>query len=307
MSWPERAANARRSSATSWQAHAALLVVQAAFSVGAVEGKLVMKPPSMGGGGVDPFALAMARMAGAALFFQVVTRASGALHPVARRDLLRIGGLAVLGIVLNQTLFLVGLRITTAFASAVLGVTIPVFTAGLSVAFGVEAPSAQTAIGLLLAIAGVLFLTGGGSLDLGALAIAANCLSYSLYIVFSKSVVQRVGALTLVTWLFSWGAVLFAPLGGPALLRGAMAWDNHAWGLVAVIVGVPTIIAYSANAWALGRSSPTLVTVYVYLQPLFTALLQWLQLGDAVTARALVASVPIFAGVVVISLRRVPS
>jgi drug/metabolite transporter (DMT)-like permease len=304
MSWPERADNARRASATSWHAHVALLVVQAAFSVGAVEGKLAMKALSLGGGGVDPFALAMARMTGGAMFFQVLMRASGALRPVSRPDLWRIGGLAFLGIVLNQTLFLVGLSITTAFASAVLGVTIPVFTAALAVAFRVEAPSARTALGLALAIAGVLWLTGVGSLDLGALAIAANCLSYSLYIVFSKRVIARVGALTLVTWLFTWGALLFAPLGAPVLVRGAMTWNGATWALVAVIVAVPTIVAYSANAWALGRSNPTLVTVYVYLQPLLTALLQWIQFGEAVTARAVLAAVPIFAGVVVIATRR---
>jgi drug/metabolite transporter (DMT)-like permease len=304
MSWPERGDNARHPPVTSWRAHAALIVVQAAFSVGAVEGKLAMKPVALGGGGVDPFALAMARMAGAAVFFHVLMRASGALRAVSPRDLWRIGALAILGIVLNQTLFLVGLRITTAFASAVLGVTIPVFTAGLSVAFGVEAASVRTALGLVLAISGVLWLAGGGSLDLGALAIAANCFSYSLYIVFSKSVIQRVGALTLVTWLFTWGAALFVPIGGPALVRGALTWNAHTWALVAVIVVVPTIVAYSANAWALGRSSPTLVTVYVYLQPLLTAVLQWLQLGENVTTRAVVAAALIFAGVIVIATRR---
>jgi drug/metabolite transporter (DMT)-like permease len=279
-------------------------VVQAAFSVGAVEGKLVMSPVSSGGGGVDPFALAMTRMAGAALFFQVLMRGARALRPVAPRDMARIAGLAVLGIVLNQTLFLVGLRFTTAFASAVLGVTIPVFTAALAVAFGLESPSGRAALGLALAIGGVLWLTGVGSLDLGALAIAANCLSYSLYIVLSKRVIERVGAMTLVTWLFAWGAILFAPLGGPALLHGATGWSGRTWGLVGIVVAVPTIIAYAANAWALGRTTPTVVTVYVYLQPLLTALLQWMQLGEPVTARAVVAAALIFTGVIVIATRQ---
>lgn len=263
-----------------------------------------MKALSLGGGGVDPFALAMARMVGAAVFFQVLMRASGALRPVSRPDRLLIAGLAFLGIVLNQTLFLVGLRLTTAFASAVLGVTIPVFTAALAVAFRVEAPSPRTAVGLALAIAGVLWLTGAGSLDLGALAIAANCLSYSLYIVLSHRVIARVGALTLVTWLFTWGALLFAPIGAPVLLRGVTTWNGHTWAIVSVVVAVPTIVAYSVNAWALGRSNPTLVTVYVYLQPLLTALLQWIQFGEAATARALLAAGPIFAGVIVIATRR---
>jgi drug/metabolite transporter (DMT)-like permease len=303
MSLPERPDNASRPNP--WATHAALIVVQAAFAAGAVEGKLAMKPPP-GGGGVGALALAMARIAGAALFFQTFARAKGRLRPLARADHLRIAGLALLGVVLNQTLFLVGLRITTAFAAAILGATIPIFTAALAIAFRIERPSARTAIGLALALAGVMWLTGVGSLDLGALAIALNCLCYSLYIVLSKRVIERVGTLTTVTWLFTWGAATLAPLGGLPLALGVATWGARAWVLVGVMIAVPTILAYSANAWALGRSGPTLVTIYIYLQPVLTAVLQWLQLGAPIEARALVAGSFIALGVAVVATRSKP-
>jgi drug/metabolite transporter (DMT)-like permease len=301
MSLPEPTDNARRPSILA--THAALFVVQAAFAVGAVEGKLAMRPTAAGGGGVDPFALAMSRMLGAAVFFQVAMRAARRLPPLAPREHLRIAGLSVLGIVLNQTLFLVGLRITTAFAAVLLGVTIPVFTATLAVAFGLERASLRAALGLALAFVGVLWLTGVRALDWGALAIAANCLSYALYIVLSKNVIARVGALTMVTWLFTWGALMFAPIAGHALYAGAVSWTPRAWTLVAVIILVPTIVAYSTNAWALGRSNPTLVTVYIYVQPLLAAALQWVQLGEPIARRALVAAAFIVTGVGVVATR----
>jgi drug/metabolite transporter (DMT)-like permease len=87
---------------------------------------------------------------------------------------------------------------------------------------------------------------------------------------------------------------------------GAPTWGPRSWELVGVVVAVPTIIAYSMNAWALGRTSPTLVTVYIYLQPLFTAVLQWLQLGESVATSALVAAALIFAGVVMVATRPGP-
>jgi len=301
----ERANIARRPSG--WATHGALLVVQAAFAAGAVEGKLAMRAPALGGGGVDPLALAMARMVGATLFFQVLTRV-GTRAAIARslpaREHLRIAGLSLLGIVLNQTLYLVGLRITTAFAAALLAATIPVFTAGLAVLFRVERASVRTGLGLALALAGVLWLTGVGRVDVGAIVIALNCLSYSLYIVFSKRVVERVGALTLVTWLFTWGAVMLAPVGLVHLARDVPGYGARAWTLVAFVVVVPTIVAYLANAWALGRSSPTLVTVYIYLQPVLAALLQWVQLGERVEARAIVAAGFILVGVGIVASRR---
>lgn len=287
-----------------WPTHAALLGVQAAFAAAAVEGKLALGPVASGGEGVDPLALAMARMTGAALFFQLVLRAAGRLRPLPWVDHARIMALSVLGIVLNQTLYLVGLRITTAFAAALLGATIPVFTAAAAIVLRVERADVRTGIGLALAFAGVLWLTGVGSIDVGAIVIAINCLSYSLYIVLSKPVIERVGATTLVTWLFTWGAVMFAPLGGVALASGAPHWSPRGWVLVGFFVAVPTIFAYLANAWALGRTSPTIVTIYIYLQPLLAAILQWLQLGVPVTSRALVASAFILGGVAVVTMRR---
>jgi drug/metabolite transporter (DMT)-like permease len=277
--------------------------VQVAFAAGAVEGKLALDPASMGGAGVDPVALAMSRMVGAALFFQVFARVTGQLRTLPPEEHRRIAGLSVLGVVLNQTLFLVGLKITTAFAAALLGATIPVFAAALAVAFRIERPSVRTVVGLALAIAGVLWLTGIGSLDLGAVAIAANCLAYALYIVLSKAVIERQGAVTVVTWMFTWGALAMAPFGAKPLIAGAMTWGPRAWAFVAFFVAVPTVVAYLANAWALARSGPTLVTVYIYLQPLLAAIMQWLQLGQSIAPRAAGAAGFILAGLGVVATR----
>jgi drug/metabolite transporter (DMT)-like permease len=298
----DRSDSARRGPA--WRTHLALVVVQVAFAGGAVEGKLAMRPAGAGGGGVEPIALAMARILGAAIFFQIVARAGSAKIHLPWRDHARIAGLAMLGIVLNQTLFLVGLRLTTAFAAALLGATIPVFTAALAVAFRVERTGARTVMGLALALGGVLWLTGIGTVDVGAIVIAVNCMSYALYIVLSRSIVRRLGALTFITWIFAWGAVLLAPLGAWPLAHGMATWGARGWELAGFMVAVPTIVAYFANAWALGRSTPTLVTVYIYLQPLLAAALQWVQLGEPVARTALVAAAFILAGVTLVATRR---
>jgi len=305
MSLPKRPDIARRPSALG--IHAALVVVQIAFAAGAVEGKLALDPASAGGGGIDPIALAMARMSGAALFFQASTRAAGKLGRVAPADHARIAGLSVLGVVINQTLFLVGLNLTSAFAAALLGATIPVFAAALAVAFRIEPPSIRTALGLALAIVGALWLTGIGSFDRGAVAIALNCLSYAFYIVLSKRIIERVGALTVVTWLFTWGSLVMAPLGGRGLALGLESWGARAWMFVAFFVAIPTVVAYLANAWALARSGPTLVTIYIYLQPLIAAIMQWVQLGEPVSRRALVATAFILSGVGMVATRRAVS
>ena len=84
----------------------------------------------------------------------------------------------------------------------------------------------------------------------------------------------------------------------------AREWSERGWTLVGVMVALPSVVAYLANAWALGRTTPTVVTIYIYLQPLLAALLQWVQLRVPLTPRAVVASAFILGGVGVVTVRR---
>jgi drug/metabolite transporter (DMT)-like permease len=283
--------------------HGALLVVQLAFASQTVEGKLAMVPVSEGGGGVAPTALAMARMLGGAAFFLAGRYLFGWRGPVQRRDHLAIAGLAFIGIALNQTLFLMGLRLTSPVSAALLSVTIPVFTAALAVLLRQERPSLRTLLGLSVAVVGVLWLTGVRAVDRGAALVAINAVSYSLYLVTSRPVIRRLGAFPVITFVFVWACVLFAPIGVPALVADAPRWSARAWALVAYIVVMPTIVAYLLNAWALARTSAIVVTVYICTQPVLAAALAWAQLGTAPTARAAVAAVLIALGVGIVAGR----
>jgi len=262
-----------------------------------------MGPRAVGGEGISPFAVAMVRML-AAVFFQAFTRATGTLRETNRRDHAVLAGLSILGIALNQTLFLVGLRMTSPMNAALLSVTIPVLTAALAVAIGHERASVRLGLGLVTSVAGVVWLTGIGSVDLGALVVLGNCVAYSGYIVFSRETIKRLGTLTVVTWLFTWGGILFAPIGMPSLIAGAADWTPRGWMFLAYIVAMPTIVAYLCNAWALERSNATLVSIYIYVQPVMAAVLAWVQLGQTVSRRLIVAAALIAVGVTIVATRK---
>lgn len=287
-----------------WATHAALLVVQFAFASQTVEAKVAMMPRAQGGEEIFPEALAMTRMLGGALFFQALVRLRATQEgAISRADHLALAGLSILGIAANQTLFLLGLRWTTPFATALLGATIPIFAAAFAVLFRKEAFSWRAALGLTLALGGVLSLIGIGSLDRGALLVAVNSASYAAYLVLGRSVLARVGALRAMAWIFTYGALAFLPLGLGPLASGLGAMTPRGLLYVAYILAIPTIVAYLFNAWALARSSATLVSVYIYLQPLLAGLLAWVQLGIGIRPRAAVAAVLILAGLVVVASR----
>jgi drug/metabolite transporter (DMT)-like permease len=281
--------------------------VQVAFASQAVEAKVLMLPRAAGGEGLPAFALAMARMLAGAAFFQgywVLTRRGPPPPRLTARDHAALFGLSLLGITLNQALFLLGLGRTSPFAAALLSATIPVCTAGLSAALGLERLRARTVFGLGVAIAGVLVLTGLRTIDRGAALVALNSLLYASYLVLGRSTIVRLGALRVVTWVFTYGAITFAPFALPELVAAAPELTTRGTWLLLYILAMPTIVAYLLNAWALGRSTPTLVTVYIYLQPLIAGLLAYVQLGQALSSRMGTAGVLVLVGVTIVATRR---
>jgi drug/metabolite transporter (DMT)-like permease len=279
-------------------------VVQFAFGSSAVEGKLAMTPVALGGAGIPPEGLAMARMLGGALFLQGLAFMTRRMSTrTSLRDHLVLFGLSLLGITVNQTLFLFGLQKTTPVSAALLCVTIPVFTAAIAILMRQERPSVRFGLGLLLALGGAVALTGIRDVDRGAVLVLVNSLSYATYLVLGRNVIRRLGAITVIRWIFFWGALSFLPFGGPVLARAIPSLSTQGAILLVYMIVMPTIVAYLANAWALARSSATLVTIYIYLQPLIAAALGYVQLGQPLAPRAIVAAALILLGVTVVATR----
>lgn len=147
------------------------------------------------------------------------------------------------------------------------------------------------------------WLTGRGALDLGALVVAVNSLSFAAYVVLSREdAVRRLGAVRVVAWVFTYGALLFSPIGLLPAVHQVFELGPRGWAFVVYIVVVPTIVAYALNAWALARSSPTLSSmVYICLQLLLAAALARVQLGQSVSGRAGVAALLILGGLGVVA------
>lgn len=277
--------------------HAALVIVQLAFGSLAVEGKLAMSPQY----GVSPAALAMARILGGALVFVPAHLLLGTARVRAWRDIAQLAVLALLGIVLNQGLYLAGLQRTSPLSATLLVAGIPVFTMIIAATARRGRLTLRGVAGIALALFGLTVLTGFALPGTGDSFVLMNSFSYSLYVVFSKHILARYGTVTVLAWTFGAGAVLFAPVGGVALVRDASSWSMPAIGLIGFIVLVPTALAYALNAWALRRSTPGLVTVYIYLQPVVTVVLTWLQTGRAPELRSLVAGALILSGVALVA------
>jgi drug/metabolite transporter (DMT)-like permease len=146
---------------------------------------------------------------------------------IARKDLGRIVLLGLLGNLLYQMLFIVGIDRTFASNAAVMLGTIPVWIAVFSHMFTAEKMYRIQAIGVFFAFAGVVLIIGFGEQGLnfrseavlGDLIIVTAAMVFAVYTLLSRSLLQTYSPLTLATMVMTIGGVLLILIAIPALVR----------------------------------------------------------------------------------------
>ena len=286
--------------------HIALIAVQLMFGSAPILGKFALEAfPS--------FAIVGFRVAGGALAFYILQRLTGSLALDKREHYLYFALFAIFGIVLNQLLFFHGLSLTTATNTSLLAVLIPVFAIVVSAFVGNDTLSWKKIFGIILAGFGVVYLIDptkasfSSSTTQGDILVLLNSLSYAIYLAISKKLITRYGSLKSIAWLFLFGSIINVPVGLASLSTVNLAVvPTKAWLALAAVVIFPTILAYYWNTWALARVEPSIVAVYIYLQPLIGTFLAITILGEVWNPRIFVAMGLIFVGVFLVTRKRKP-
>jgi drug/metabolite transporter (DMT)-like permease len=276
-----------------WSVYVALLVTQLLFATAPIAVIIALRELS------SP-TLALLRSVGAAVLFLILHRVLSGRRIESRQDYLRLAGYAMFGIVANQLLYITALQYTTATAAQTIVTIGPAMTLLVAIVLGRERAALQKWLGILLAGAGALYLVGAGlgtGAALGNALILCNVLAFSIYLVISRSVMARYDALTVITWVFVFGAIGIAPIGIPFALAESGPVSSTTWLALGWIIVAPTVGAYYLNQWSLKRVEASAVAIYAYLQPVFTAMLAIPILGERLTVRMIPAAILIFAGV----------
>jgi drug/metabolite transporter (DMT)-like permease len=281
--------------------HIALLLVQLLFGTLPVIGKVVLKV-------IPAVSLVGFRVGITAAFLFFVQRFRGNLRLDDKRDYWRLAVLSLFGVTFNQLLFINGLALTKASNTSLLAVTIPIFALTVSSILGVEKLRAVKAAGIAVAAIGVIFLIDPRQASFssdttpGDTLIIINSLSYGIYVAISKNTIVRNGALKSITWIFIFASVICVPLGSYSMYAsGPGEAAPVIWLLVLHISILATAAPYLLNAWALARVNPSVVAVYVYLQPVIGFMTAILFLGEKLELRAGIAAALIFAGLFLVT------
>jgi len=289
-----------------WRVHAGLLFVQVTFGAFHVVGKGILAH-------LQPLAVAGARVAFATPLLFLLAHRVERVRP-ARRHLPRLALLGLLGVFANQVFYILGLQHTTASNAGILMPSIPVFTVAAAAALGVDRLTLRRTLAVLCAVGGAIVLLGPGGANLaggttlGNALILANCLSFALFLVLQRPLLEELPPLTVVAWAFLFGGAGVLVISLPDMLSVPFATVPPAtWVGLAYLILIPTAVNYAINTWAIRRSSPGLVATYTTLQPVVATLLGVAFLAESPGWRDLIGFALIIAGLVGVGRRRSPA
>lgn len=260
---------------------------------------------------IKPFALvALRSLAGTALFWL-----SGLLIPketVNRKDLLYLFGCSFFGVVINQTLFLVGLDLTSPINSSIILSTNPIFAFVFAAVILKERITFLKASGLAIGLSGVLLLilqNGTPSLEsstfLGDVFTLINTISWAFYTVIIKRMLEKYHPVTVMKWTFLFGMLTNIPAGYHQW--SSMDWSVislNAWLGIAFVIIFATYLGYLLISFGLRRLSPTVVSTYTYSQPVIAAYLASMMGQDHIDMIMVSSALLIFTGVFVVSRQK---
>ena len=159
-------------------------------------------------------------------------------------------------------------------------ITSPMFTYLLSQLLARKKIKLKKIGGIALGILGASILivssmkTSKDSSALGDMLVIINAISFSIYLILVKPLISRYHPLTITFYVFLTGSVWVAIFG----YQEAMAIDfcqlpsSFYWNFSFVII-CATFLVYLFNNMAMRYSSPTTVSSFIYLQPLFAILI----------------------------------
>lgn len=285
------------------KAHLALLIVNIIYGANYSIAKEVMPTH------VQPFAFVLLRVGGAMILFWIVSTLF-IKEKVDKKDIPLFALLAVFGVALNQLLFLKGLSITSPINASIIMISNPIIVLLFAAAMLKERISMSKVLGIMLGILGATLLllfnksfSFGSETILGDAMILVNSLSWAAYIILVKPLMTKYNTFTIVKWVFLFGFLYVLPFGFGQVQE--VEWSNlptTIWWDIAFVVIATTFVAYVLNTYALRALSPSVVSIYIYLQPFLATLIAiFYYQNDTLDIRKLISGVLITVGVYMVS------
>ncbi|MDE5836629.1 MAG: DMT family transporter [Paramuribaculum sp.] len=261
---------------------------------------------------IAPLLLTDFRVSGAALLFWILSLFMPS-ERVPWQDLLRLAGAGMLGILLNQGCFILGVGLTSPGEASLITTTMPMWVMLLAYIILGEPITGKKVGGIVLGASGALILvlsgragiSGGENPTLGDLLVLGAQLSYALYLTLYRNFIRKYSLVTLMKWMFTFATAVAIPVSLPTILSTDFSSVTTAmWGGAAYVVVGGTFVAYIGIMTGQKTLRPTVVGMYNYVQPI-VATAVGISVGmDKFSMLKGIAVVLIFSGVYLVTISR---
>lgn len=256
--------------------------------------------------GAEPMSLLAVRFALAAVVMGVAQalRDPSALR-VTRGDLLRFLGLSLTGYGAASLCYGFAVREIGPSVTTVLLYTYPALVSIIGWLFLKEAFPLKRVAAVLLTFAGCALvanvLAPGSTVTVRGVALGMGAaLGYAVFSVLSYRSLGRTPRLTIMAYTFAFSAVAFtAVAASTGTLATVASWDVYAWGVVALIVAIPTFAAVILYLGGIARMGAAQAAVVSTLELPFTVAFAALAFPlERLTLLQLVGAAVVLGGVV---------
>jgi drug/metabolite transporter (DMT)-like permease len=288
------------------KAHIAVLLTNLFFAINYSFVKYIS--PSL----VGPYALNLLRVGGSLLLFWSSWLLAREKPRLYREDIWRLVLCGLLGVTLNQMLFIKGLTMTTAIHASLLMLCSPILITILAFWLLRERMTVVNLFGLALGIGGSVWLiTGRQSAGqprdylLGDVFVVLNAISYAFYFVLVRPIMKKYSAVDVIRWVFTFGFIMMLPVGW--MQFGEIKWQQFNLDTTLILLFVilaGTFLAYVFNAYGIRVLGPGITSAYIYIQLIFAVSIAVLFFGELLTWQKALAGVLILFGVYLVSRKK---
>jgi drug/metabolite transporter (DMT)-like permease len=256
-------------------------------------------------------AFVLIRASGATILFWLVALFFRCTK-IEKQDHPKLMFAALFGIVFNQLLFFNGLVLTSSVNTSILMTTTPILVLPISAWLLKEKMTPFKIIGVVVGFLGALLIIlqkesviAGNNPALGNILVFINAALFSFYLVYVKPIMIKYSLFEVLKWLFLYGTIVIIPFGLNDFL--SIDWTTFTpkvWGAVLYVIFGITFLTFILNMYAIKELSPLAVSIYIFLQPLLTAIVSWFWINETISFVGGMASFLIFIGVYFVAIKK---
>ena len=202
-------------------------------------------------------------------------------------------------------LFLKGLSLTYSIHAVLLMLTTPILITIIAAWLLKERISIYKIIGLGLGVSGAILLISSGKSSgsgnnvlLGDIYVLINAISYTIYFILVKPLMSKYNPVQVIRLVFTFGFFMVLPFGWNEF--ASINWNQFnstAYTCLALIVIGGTFLAYLFNVYGIKVLGASIAGTYIYLQPVFAAVIAMIFLKEELEWYKIFSAVLIFSGV----------